>query len=149
MTPGAVVVGAHANGLGVIHALAARGVPAVSISTRPFDIAQHSRWVHERHALSSLHQQHEALVELLDHHAARWRGWAVFPTNDDALMALSQHHARLSSSYRVMCQPWDIAAPLVDKDQMHALAVACGLDVPTCYGAAIPATTGRPDLRFR
>ena len=77
MPPGAIVVGAHANGLGVIRALAARGVPAVSISTRPFDVAQHSRWVHERHALPSLHQQHESLVELLDRHAARWRGWAV------------------------------------------------------------------------
>ena len=148
MTLGAIVVGAHANGLGVIRALSARGVPAVSISTRPFDIAQHSRWVHERHALPSLHGQHDSLVDLLDHHAARWRGWAVFPTNDDALVALSQHHAHLSSSYRVMCQPWDIAAPLMDKDQMHALAVASGLDVPTCYGAATPATMSRPDLRF-
>ena len=149
MTPGAIVVGAHANGLGVIRALAARGVPTVSVSTRPFDIAQHSRCVHERHALPSLHRQRESLVDLLDGHAARWPGWAVFPTNDDALMAVSQHHERLSRlGYCLPCQPWAITASLVDKDLMHALATASGLDVPTCHGAATPQTSARTDLRY-
>ena len=148
MSPGAIVVGAHVNGLGVIRALAARGVPAVSISTRPFDIAHHSRWVHERHALPEFHQRHQSLVELLDRHAARWRDWAVFPTNDDALVALSQNHEHLSRSYRLVCPPWATAAPLIDKDRMHDLAVASGLDVPACYGAATPATAALPGLRF-
>ena len=51
MSPGAVVVGAHINGLGVIRALGPRGVPIAAVSTRPYDIAQHSRWVSERHEL--------------------------------------------------------------------------------------------------
>ncbi len=148
MNPGAIVVGAHANGLGVMRALAARGMRAVSISTRPFDIAQHSRWVVEHHALPSLHQRRESLVDLLDHHAGRWSGWAVFPTNDDALIALSQHHEHLSRRYRLVCEPWAIAAQLVDKDRMHALAAASGLEVPICHGAATPDTASRADLRY-
>ena len=91
MSPGAIVVGAHVNGLGVIRALAARGVPAVSVSTRPFDIAHHSRWVHERHALPEFHQQHQSLVELLDRHATRWRDWAVFPTNESDILATMRY----------------------------------------------------------
>ena len=116
MAPGAVVVGAHVNGLGVIRALAARGVRIASVSTRPFDVAQHSRWVSERHRLPELHQRRESLVELLEHNRARWAGWAVFPTNDDSLTALSQHHERLSSFYRLPLPPWETAADVVDKE---------------------------------
>src|SRR5262245_32695746 len=96
MAPGAVVVGAHVNGLGVMRALGPRGIPIAAISTRRYDIAHHSRFVVERHRLPELHERHAALVELLEANAARWQGWAVFPTNDDALTALAQHHERLS-----------------------------------------------------
>jgi len=148
MTQGAVVVGAHANGLGVIRALAARGVPTVSIVTRPFDVAHHSRWVHERHHLPSLHQDHTSLVTLLERHASRWTGWAVFPTNDDALVAVSQHHEHLSRWYRLTCQPWAILESVVDKDRMHDLAIGAGLAVPRCYGKAALDTVSTPGLRY-
>jgi predicted ATP-grasp superfamily ATP-dependent carboligase len=134
VTPGAIVVGAHVNGLGVIRALGPKGVPIVSISTRPFDIAQYSRWVREHHRLPELHERRDTLVELLEHHADRWKGSALFPTNDDALIALAQHHERLSKWYRLTCPPWDVAARIVDKDGMHALAIECGIDVPVCHG---------------
>ena len=146
--PGAIVVGAHVNGLGIVRSLGRRGIPVAVISTRPFDVAHHSRWAGERHALPALHGHHESLVDLLERNAARWRGWAVFPSNDDALTALACHHERLSRSYRLPLGPWEEMGPLVDKDRMHGLAVACGLDVPSCYGNATPATAARGDLRF-
>lgn len=147
-TPGAIVVGAHANGLGVMRALGARGIRIAAISTRPFDIAQHSRFVGERHALPALHERREALVELLEANAHRWDGWAVFPTNDDALTALAQHHDRLSRSYRLPLQPWDVVSHLVDKDRMDTLARAAGLDVPACYGTATSDLAMREDVRY-
>ena len=134
MIPGAVVVGAHVNALGVIRALAARRIPIVAVSTRAFDVAQHSRWVSESRQLFQLHERRESLVEFLEQNQARWPGWAVFPTNDDALTALAQHHERLSRTYRLTVQAWEITADLVDKDRMHALARNVGLDVPVCYG---------------
>lgn len=148
MAPGAVVVGAHVNGLGVIRALGPRGTRIAAISTRRFDIAHHSRFVSERHALPALHDRHEALVELLEANAGRWNGWAVFPTNDDALTTLAVHHERLSRSYRLTVQPWAEAAPLVDKDLMDVLAREAGVELPTCYGPASVATAARNDLRY-
>lgn len=148
MPVGAVVVGAHANGLGVIRALGPRGIPIASVSTRAFDIAQYSRWVGERYALPALHDRHEALVELLEAQAGRWKGWVVFPTNDDALTALAQHHERLSRTYRLTVQPWEVAAPLVDKDQMDALAARVGIELPVCFGPATAKTAARTDLRY-
>ena len=143
MTQGAVVAGAHINGLGVIRGLAARGVPIAAVTTRPFDSAHHSRWVSETHRLPQFHDQPESLVELLERNEARWRGWAVFPTNDDALTVLAKHHERLSRSYRLPLQPWEAAGPLVDKDRMHDLAEDVGLDLPACHGRATPDTAAK------
>jgi len=137
MTAGAVVAGAHINGLGVIRGLAPRGVPIAAVTTRPFDMAHHSRWVSETHALPEFHERQESLVELLERNEDRWRGWAVFPTNDDVVTVLGRHHERLSRSYRLAgVQPWEAAAPLVDKDLMHDLAEEVGLELPVCHGPA-------------
>ena len=148
MEPGAVVVGAHANGLGIVRALAARGVRVAVVSTRRFDMAQHSRWASERQTLHGLHENQDSLLELLEANARRWSGWAVFPSNDDALCALARHHERLSRSYRLPVQPWAVVSHLVDKDLMHVLAQRCGLELPVCYGPASAATAALPELRF-
>jgi predicted ATP-grasp superfamily ATP-dependent carboligase len=141
---GAVVVGAHVNGLGVIRALAAQRVPTVAISTRSFDVAHHSRWVREHHQLFELHQRRESLAELLERNERHWRGFAVFPTNDDALTALAQHHDRLAGAYRLTVQPWETVADIVDKDRMHGLAKDAGLEVPVCHGPASAETAAKP-----
>ena len=135
MPPGAIVVGAHVNGLGVIRALAARGIPIAAVATRPFDVAHHSRWVRERHELFELHEDIDSLADFLELNARRWPGWAVYPTNDDSLTALARHHERLSSSYTVPVQPWETVADIVDKDRMHNLARRVGIDVPVCHGS--------------
>jgi D-aspartate ligase len=147
MSIGAIVVGAHVNGLGVIRALGQRGVPIVAVSTRPFDIAQRSRWVYESHPFPEFHDRPDTLVEWLTSHASRWRGWAIFPTNDDALTVLAANCERLST-YTLTVQPWPIASQFVDKIRLHALATAAGLDVPHCYGPATAETAARSDLKF-
>jgi D-aspartate ligase len=136
MTPGAVVVGAHVNGLGIIRALARRHVPIAAVSTRSFDVAHHSRWVSERDEFFELHDNPDSLADYLEQNRARWPGWAVFPTNDDSMTALARHHERLSSLYRVTVQPWETVADVVDKDRMHTLAQSVGLEVPVCHGPA-------------
>lgn len=130
------MVGAHANGLGIVRALAAWGVRTVVVATRPFDVGQLSRHVEEAHWLPIGVQGPVALLELLEENARRWEGWAVFPSTDDALTVLARHHARLSRHYRLTVQPWEVAGPLVDKDRMHELARRVGLAIPTCHGAA-------------
>jgi D-aspartate ligase len=131
----------------VIRALAQRRIPIAAVSTRPFDVAHHSRWVSERHQLSELHETPGLLVEFLERKRNSWRGWSVFPTNDDSLTALCRHHERLSRWYRLPVQPWGAVADLVDKDRMHALAQRAGLDVPVCYGGAGADAPPRP-LRY-
>ncbi len=134
--PGAVVIGAHANGLGVVRSLASLGVDVASISTRPFDIAHVSRGVSERASVPTFHDRPEDVLDLLEARAERWRGWALFPTNDDAVVLLARHHDRLESSYRLTVDPWERMADVIDKDRMDALAKRAALAVPRCYGDA-------------
>ena len=146
MTPGAVVVGAHINGLGVVRALGARGVPIAVVSTKPYDFAQHSRRVSERHELHEFPERPEALVEYLEQTRRDGRSGGV-PTTDDALTVLAQHHERLSRTYRLPLEPWEVTAQVVDKDRLHVLAQEVGLDLPVCHGPATADTAEKP-LRY-
>lgn len=144
--PGAVVVGAHVNGLGVARALANIGVDVACLSTRPFDIAHVSRAVSDSVSLPEVHDDPDALVEFLRENAARWRGRALFPTSDDSVLALARNHEELSQSYVLTVEPWERMRDVLDKDRMHRLAARAGLNVPTCHGS--PDEAARARLSF-
>jgi predicted ATP-grasp superfamily ATP-dependent carboligase len=137
---GAVVIGGYVNAVGVIRALAARNVATAVITTKPYDIAHHSRWVRGHAAAYDLEEAPERLADLLEARADQWRGWALIPTNDGALAALSRFHDRLSSTYRVFAPPAEVARYFLDKARMLEAAHAIGLESPRCYGPAVSAT---------
>lgn len=145
---GAVVIGGYVNGLGLVRALAARRIPAAVVTTKPFDIAHRSRWCVAHAAVSGIEERPEALAELLERRAGDWPGWALLPTNDEAMAALAEHHDRLSSLYRVVSPPAEVARHFLDKNLMLEVARSVGADVPHDYGPAVQATAARGDLRF-
>jgi len=132
----AVVVGGYVNALTVVRALGALGVRSVVVTHKPFDVAHRSRFCVERVHLPGLHADPGSLVGLLEARRDRWRGAAVFPTNDFALEALSREHERLSSWYVPVANPWEVTEPLLDKHRLHDVARAVGIDVPLSYGLA-------------
>lgn len=132
--PGAVVIGGYVNGLGVVRALAARGVCAAVVTTQPFDIAQRSRHCAAHHPVPGATP--DALAELLDRRARDWRGWALLPTNDEAVEALAAHHERLASlGYRVLAPPPDVARAFLDKRVMLEAVRGVGAEAPRVYAA--------------
>ncbi len=145
---GAVIVGGYVNGLGLVRALSARGVRTAVVTTQPFDVAHRSRWVSDRDAVTGLEERPELLVELLERRARDWRGWAVLPTNDEAVAALAGAHERLSSLYRLISPPPPVARQLLDKELLADAARSVGAEVPHVYGPATATTAARDDLRF-
>lgn len=142
---GVIVVGGYINGLGLVRALAARGIPTAVITTKPYDIAHRSRYVVSHAAALDLDERPESLLELVDRRASEWAGWALLPSNDEALAALALHHDRLSSTHTVLAPPWEVAECFLDKGKMMKLAQSVGVSLPGFYGsAAHPAV----DLRF-
>ena len=146
--PGAVVIGGYVNSLGVVRALASRGVRTAVIRTQPYDIAHRSRWVLESRTVGDLEESADGLAEVLEREAGRWAGWALVPTIDEALAAVQEHRERLSSSYRIVAPSPDAIGHLLDKQRMMEVARAVGVDTPHSYGPAEPVTATRDDLRF-
>lgn len=134
--PGAVIIGAHINGLGVLRALAARGVPCAVVRTKPYDIAHRSRFAHSSESAMRILDEPESLIEMLERRARDWRGWAVMATCDEGLLAISRWKERLSVHYNVLAPSFEAARPLLDKQKMLELAVSAGLDLPRFYGIA-------------
>lgn len=145
---GAIVVGGYVNGLGIVRALAARGIPVAVVTTQPWDLAQRSRWCVASCGAGGLDERPERLVAALDPWRARFAGWAVLPTTDDAMVALARHHDTLAASFRPIVPPEDVVHRLVDKTQLLDAARRAGADVPHCWGGASAETAARTDLRF-
>lgn len=133
---GAVVVGGYINGLGLIRALAARGIPVAVITTQPYDIAHRSSCVVEWEAIHRLDDEPDALIERLRHRAKNWQGWAVVPSTDGALAAVAAHYETIASSYRLIAPPPDAVPYVLDKGLMRHAAEAVGIRTPHCYGPA-------------
>jgi D-aspartate ligase len=147
-SPGAVVIGGYANGVGVLRGLARQGVRTAVILTTDHDVAQHSRYAHEAHRVHYLNRRPDALIELLACQRERWRNWALIPTNDYALAALARHRDQLSTSYRVTVPEEEITRRVLDKAITYRYAREVGVDVPASYGLATRATVARLDLVF-
>jgi len=142
----AIVVGGYINGLGVVRALAARGVRVAVITTQPFDIAHRSRYVAaHRHAPSG---NPDRLIDCLTEMLHEWRDAVVFPTNDDAMAVLHAHRESLSTMYRLPLPPPEVVPVLLDKSSMHGKAAAAGLDVPQSYGPADAGNRRLADVRL-
>jgi predicted ATP-grasp superfamily ATP-dependent carboligase len=131
---GAIVIGGYVNALGVVRALAARGLAVDVVSTRPFDIAQHSRWCGRHHTVPNLHECPDGLATLLLERLARERrGWALVPVNDEAIAALALHREALEKVYRIVAPHPDAARYLLDKRLMMRAAQEVGVAVPEVY----------------
>jgi len=134
--PGVIVIGGYINGLGLVRALSARGIPTAVIATKAYDIAHRSCCVVSSGAALDVDERPESLLELLDRRAAEWAGWALLPSNDEALAALAQHRESLSRTHCVMAPLWDVAQYFLDKGKMQGLAESVGVTMPCCYGEA-------------
>jgi D-aspartate ligase len=148
MRPGAIVIGGYANGVSALRGLARAGVRTAVVLTKPHDIAHLSRYAHEVHRVFDLHRRPDGLIDLLQDQGSRWRGWAVIPTNDDALTALADYREPLSRWYPPTVPQPDVVRQVTIKTNTHRLAQEVGVDVPRYYGAATRQTAARRDITY-
>jgi predicted ATP-grasp superfamily ATP-dependent carboligase len=145
---GAIVIGGYASAVGVVRELACAGVPVDVVLTMPQDIAHYSRFVRRHHWLLELQDRPESLVELLEARRDAWRGWAIVPTNDYAVIALARYRDRLERHYAVTVPPWEITRRIIDKGQTYRIASAVGIATPRSYGPATRKLLQRAELQF-
>ena len=129
---GAVVIGGDCGALGVVRSLGRAGIPCLFLKGKN-PLAGFSRYTTHRSAWPGPEHSDAAswLIELADR--CGLRGWTVFPNADDEVRLISQHHAELSSAYRLCTPPWDITKWLADKTLTYKKAAALGIDYPRTY----------------
>jgi D-aspartate ligase len=144
---GALIVGGAHGGLALARSLGRRGIP-VCFVTDDHPIASYSRYVGRSFHWSG--PDDDGAIELLkaiarDHHL---EGWVLIAAGDAELRVLSQHHADLSSVYRVTCPPWETVRWTHDKRLTYERAASLGIDFPRCYNPRDLQELAELDCRF-
>src|SRR5262245_18017194 len=131
---GAVVIGGDYRALGVVRSLGRRGIP-VWVLTNEHLVATASRYTqkHFRWPADKL-EQLPFIMKLHDDY--NLNGWALFPSDDDAVAFLSHNHSALAGRFRMTTPPWETMRWTYDKRLTYSIASKCGIDQPATFIAA-------------
>ncbi len=131
---GAVIIGGHFQGLGVLRSLGRHQVPICLLDT-DFCIGRFSRYTTKFFRCPSVRDE-VAFLAFLENLAQKEKleGWLVFPNDDETVNFLARHKARLGRIYRVITPSWDITRYAAEKKLTYQLAEKFDIAVPrTCY----------------
>ena len=131
--PGGLVTGADYRALGIVRSLGRRGVPVLVLRGGNEMLAATSRYACGSLSWSGGNESEKA--DFLAHLATsrRLKGWALFPTDDEAVGIVARHHASLSEHFRLTIPPWEKLRWLCDKRLLHILARDLGIDQPRTF----------------
>jgi D-aspartate ligase len=103
---GAVVIGGDYQGLGMARNLGRRGVP-VYVLDDELSIARFSRYTRRTVRVHRLRDE-PATVDAVLAIGTRFHlgGWALYPTRDEMVAALSRQRAALAGTFRVAVPEW-------------------------------------------
>jgi D-aspartate ligase len=130
---GAVVIGGHFQGLGILRSLGRQNVP-VYLLDMGYCIGMYSRYVKRflkcpdvrNHALSL-----EFLIDLA--RKENLKGWVLYPNDDETVCLLAKHKEQLEEYYRVTTPSWDVAKFAYDKMLTYQLAEQLNIPVPKTF----------------
>lgn len=127
----AIVIGSRTQGLAVIRALGARGVPVVVLRYHHQDMGYGSRWVQEIIDCPHPEREPEGFLAVLKQISTRFSGALLVPPSDLSVAALAEHKEDLSQlGYVVAAPDWDIVRTCLDKSATYAFARAHGVSAP-------------------
>jgi D-aspartate ligase len=144
---GALVVGGAHGSLALVRSLGRRGIP-VWFLTHDHPIAKYSRYSDRSFAWDG--PDDDGAIEFLKNLARdhQLEGWVLIAAGDAELRLLSQHHAELSSIFRVTVPPWDTVRWAHDKRLTYERAASLGIDYPRSYDPRDLQELAALDCRF-
>lgn len=130
---GAVIIGGHFQGLGLLTSLARQKVPTYLLDTGQC-IGRFSRYVKRFSKCPDVRNESLFLEFLID--LARRKnleGWLVYPNDDETVYFLAKHKEQLEKYYRVTTPSWDIVKSAYDKMLTYKLAEQCDIAIPKTF----------------
>ncbi len=147
---GALVMGLHLNGTGILQTMAAHGVPVAGIDHRR---GQPGFWTRYGRTLVCPDPARDprALLAFLVELAGRL-GWGavLFPTSDEFVVFVARHREALAPAFDVTVPPAEVVDAVIDKWRFHRLAQRHGIPAPATFRpASLDEVRGlRSELRF-
>jgi D-aspartate ligase len=133
--PPALVMNTHITGLAVARSLGRAGVPVLGLDKERGGLGQSSRHLAGLGLVPG--PDVDGGAALADHLAALGPEFAerpvLFPTNDDWVLALARHRARLEEHYRFPYAPYDVVQRALGKTALYRACEALGVAAPRSW----------------
>jgi D-aspartate ligase len=127
---GAIVLGLHVNGLGVLHSLVRHDVPVIGLDDRPRQIGFRSRYGRKL-VCPSPQRAADKLVEfMLELGRSIGSRWVLLPTNDEFTEFVSRHREALAPYFAFAVPTLETIGELFDKWRFYRLAQRHGVAAP-------------------
>lgn len=127
---GAVILGGHFQGLGLIRSLYEKGVPVVLVDHEPC-IGRTSRYIKHFYRGPSVLKPLEYLNFLLQiNQLHNLKDWILFPTDDETVYFISIYRNELMKGFRFSIPEWNVVQNLYSKKKSYRLAKKLGIPIP-------------------
>jgi len=150
---GAIVIGGEHPGLGIARSLGRRGIPVCVIDDQ-HSISQFSKYVTRVVRVKDLRDELNTVESVLEiGQRYGMKGWVLFPTRDETVVAFSRHRDRLAKLFRVTTPAWDTVKWAWDKKNTYDRAAELGIPVPQTFNprseGELPALYSRLPLAIK
>lgn len=145
---GAVIIGGHFQGLGIIQSLGRHNVPTYLLD-EGLCIGRFSRYPREFMKCPSIKQE-APFLEFLVNLASRdnLSGWIVYPNDDETVCFLAKHKEQLEEYYRIATPGWDVIKFAYEKKLTYQLAEKIGIPIPQTLYPESAEELEKPDIEF-
>ncbi len=130
---GAVIVGGDFHGLGIVRSLGRHGVP-ICIVDDEYSIGRFSRYTTINVRAPNLRNERQTvdfLIGIARKHSLK--GWVLFPTRDELVVAFARHKAELSEWFRVPTADWETTQWTWNKWKTYSRAEEIGIPIPKTW----------------
>lgn len=130
---GAVIIGGHFQGLGIVRSLARQNIP-VYLLDRELCIGRFSRYTKKFISCPSVRQE-VSFLNFLTELATKENidGWIIYPNDDETVCFLSKYKKELEEYYRIPMPPWDVVRFAYEKKLTYQLADESGISIPKTF----------------
>ncbi|MHB8648380.1 MAG: carboxylate--amine ligase, partial [Thermomicrobiales bacterium] len=130
----AVIFNSHITGLAVARSLGRRGVPVIALDRDSKGYALASKYATVTALCPNVLEDEEGFIQyLLDLGQTLDRPGVLYPTNDEWVLAVNRHRARLEHYFLIPFSGPEIVEPVLDKARLYRTARELTIPIPRTW----------------
>jgi len=133
---GAVVIGGHVQGLGIIRMLGWEGIPVLLMDTTCHNVARFSKYCTMFIKIpGGVFESEEKFCRFLKEKSQQYdlHEWILFPTDDRTVAYLSRNKKELSDYFQIWTPSWDTVEQCYNKKLTYDLAKKIDIPMPESH----------------